>query len=66
MAEIVPLLRPPRRLLMGPGPSMVEPRVYEAMRQPIVSHVDPYFFQVTEDIRRLLAPVLARAIRSPW
>ncbi|MGE5568063.1 MAG: pyridoxal-phosphate-dependent aminotransferase family protein [Rhodospirillales bacterium] len=50
-------LSPPARLLMGPGPSMVEPRVYEAMRLPIVSHVDPYFFEVAEDIRRMLGMV---------
>jgi alanine-glyoxylate transaminase/serine-glyoxylate transaminase/serine-pyruvate transaminase len=30
---------------------MVEPRVYEAMKQPIVGHLDPYFFSVVEDIR---------------
>lgn len=36
---------------------MVEPRVYEAMRLPVVSHVDPYFYQVAEDIRNLLGPV---------
>ncbi len=42
---------------MGPGPVMVEPRVYEAMRQPIVSHVDPFFFTVFEDIRQMLGPV---------
>jgi alanine-glyoxylate transaminase / serine-glyoxylate transaminase / serine-pyruvate transaminase len=39
---------------MGPGPVMVEPRVYQAMSQPIVSHVDAYFFEVAEDIRRML------------
>ncbi len=50
-------LQPPRRLLMGPGPSMVEPRVYQAMALPIVSHVDPYFFEVVDEIRRLLRPV---------
>ena len=54
MPETLPPLSPPKRLLMGPGPTMVEPRVYEAMRQPIVSHVDPYFFQIAEDTRRLL------------
>jgi len=43
--------------LLGPGPSMVEPRVYEALRLPIVSHVDPYFYQVAEDIRIMLGPV---------
>jgi len=30
---------------------MVEPRVYEAMSQPIVGIFDPYFVAVTEDIR---------------
>lgn len=30
---------------------MVEPRVYEAMSQPIVGHLDPFFFSVVEDIR---------------
>ncbi len=47
-------LAPPQRLLMGPGPTSVEPRVYEAMSTPIVSHVDAYFFEVAEDIRELL------------
>ncbi len=46
----MPVINPPKRLLMGPGPSMVEPRVYEAMRTPIVSHVDPYFFEVVEAV----------------
>ncbi|MCW5965300.1 MAG: alanine--glyoxylate aminotransferase family protein [Bryobacterales bacterium] len=47
-------LAPPTRLLMGPGPTMVEQRVYEAMATPIVSHVDAYFFEVAEDIRKML------------
>jgi alanine-glyoxylate transaminase/serine-glyoxylate transaminase/serine-pyruvate transaminase len=42
---------------MGPGPSNVEPRVYEAMRTQIVGHLDPYFFEVAEDIRKLLQTV---------
>jgi len=50
-------LSPPKRLLMGPGPSNVEPRVYEAMRTRIVGHLDPYFFEVAEDIRKLLQSV---------
>lgn len=53
-----PPLNPPRRLLYGPGPTMVEPRVYDAMSKPIVGHLDPYFFTVFEDIRKLLAQVL--------
>ena len=42
---------------MGPGPVMVEPRVYEAMSKPIVGHLDPYFFEVAEDIRKMLGVV---------
>lgn len=47
-------LNPPRRLLFGPGPSPVHPRVYAAMSQPIVGHLDPFFFQVNEEIRHML------------
>ncbi|MCC6293475.1 MAG: alanine--glyoxylate aminotransferase family protein [Bryobacterales bacterium] len=55
MSQTTCTLSPPKRLLMGPGPSMVEPRVYAAMAQPIVGHLDPYFFQISEEIRGLLA-----------
>jgi alanine-glyoxylate transaminase/serine-glyoxylate transaminase/serine-pyruvate transaminase len=34
---------------------MVAPRVYEAMRQPVVGHLDPFFFQVADEVRALLA-----------
>jgi alanine-glyoxylate transaminase / serine-glyoxylate transaminase / serine-pyruvate transaminase len=50
-------LEPPRRYLFGPGPSMVHPRVYEALSKPIVGHLDPYFIQVMEDVQKLLKPV---------
>jgi alanine-glyoxylate transaminase/serine-glyoxylate transaminase/serine-pyruvate transaminase len=33
---------------------MVAPRVYRALSQTIVGHLDPFFFQVTEDVRKLL------------
>lgn len=33
---------------------MVEPRVYLAMAQPVVGHLDPYFFEVLDEVRRLL------------
>ena len=50
----LPALQPPRRYLFGPGPSMVHPRVYEALSKPIVGHLDPYFIQVMGDVQRLL------------
>jgi alanine-glyoxylate transaminase/serine-glyoxylate transaminase/serine-pyruvate transaminase len=33
---------------------MVAPRVYAAMAQPVVGHLDPFFFQVADEVRTLL------------
>jgi alanine-glyoxylate transaminase/serine-glyoxylate transaminase/serine-pyruvate transaminase len=52
--NLFPPLQPPGRHLFGPGPSMVDPRVYEALSKPIVGHLDPYFIQVMGDIQQLL------------
>src|ERR1700681_1401545 len=49
-----PALKPPRRFLFGAGPTMVHPRVYEALSKPIVGHLDPYFIQVMGDVQQLL------------
>jgi len=49
-----PALQPPRRFLFGPGPTMVHPRVYEALSKPIVGHLDAYFIQVMADVQQLL------------
>jgi alanine-glyoxylate transaminase/serine-glyoxylate transaminase/serine-pyruvate transaminase len=49
-----PALKPPCRFLFGPGPTMVHPRVYEALSKPIVGHLDPYFIQVMADVQQLL------------
>ena len=40
-ATDLPSLNPPERLLAGPGPSNVEPRVLAAMQKPMLSHLDP-------------------------
>src|ERR1022692_129844 len=53
----LPALQPPRRYLFGPGPSMVHPRVYEALSKPIVGHLDPYFIQVMSDVQQLLKTI---------
>ena len=47
-------LHPPTRYLFGPGPTMVDPRVYQALSKPIVGHLDPYFIQVMQDVQELL------------
>jgi len=56
-APSVAPLRPPVRYLFGPGPTMVHPRVYEAMAKPIVGHLDPYFIEVMGDVQQLLKMV---------
>lgn len=50
-------VHPPKRLLFGPGPTQVHPRVYEAMAQPVVGHLDPYFFEVAQANQRMLRHV---------
>src|SRR5271169_43683 len=50
-------IHPPKRLLFGPGPSQVHPRVYQAMAQPIVGHLDAYFFEISANIQRMLRTV---------
>ena len=50
-------IHPPQRLLFGPGPSQVHPRVYQAMAQPVVGHLDAYFFEISSNIQRLLRKV---------
>ena len=47
-------LNPPCRILLGPGPSNVHPRVQRAMMAPLVGHLDPYIFTVMDDTIRLL------------
>jgi alanine-glyoxylate transaminase / serine-glyoxylate transaminase / serine-pyruvate transaminase len=47
-------VKAPKRLLFGPGPSPVAPRVYEAMQQNVVGHLDPFFLQTAREVRNLL------------
>ncbi|MFL6414450.1 MAG: pyridoxal-phosphate-dependent aminotransferase family protein [Bryobacteraceae bacterium] len=44
-------LTAPKRLLYGPGPSVVEDRALEAMKQPALGIRDPYFLQVVDEVR---------------
>ena len=50
-------INPPKRFLFGPGPTQVAPRVYEAMSQPVVGYLDPYFFEVADQVRKGLQMV---------
>ena len=45
---------PPQRVLMGPGPSDVSPRVLEAMSRPTLGHLDPVFVSMMDEMKTLL------------
>lgn len=49
---------PPRRILMGPGPSDVSPRVLAALSKPTIGHLDPAFQALMEEIKAALAQVM--------
>jgi alanine-glyoxylate transaminase/serine-glyoxylate transaminase/serine-pyruvate transaminase len=43
-------LSPPERLLCGPGPTNVDPAVLEAMRKPMLGHLDPVLHDILLDV----------------
>lgn len=45
---------PPTRILMGPGPSNVHPRVLAALAAPTIGHLDPEFVGLMDEIKALL------------
>src|SRR5439155_4091411 len=50
-------LNPSPRVLLGPGPSDVHPRVLAAMATPLLGHLDPQFVEImntTQDMLRRL------------
>jgi alanine-glyoxylate transaminase/serine-glyoxylate transaminase/serine-pyruvate transaminase len=47
----------PTRILMGPGPSDVSPRVLAALARPTVGHLDPEYLRVMDDTQHLLRQV---------
>lgn len=42
------------RILLGPGPSMVHPRVLRAMAHPLVGHLDPQFIALMNEVQEML------------
>jgi alanine-glyoxylate transaminase/serine-glyoxylate transaminase/serine-pyruvate transaminase len=54
-------LDPPNRLLLGPGPSPVHPRVMRALAAPVLGHLDPALLTMLEETRGLLRAVFGTA-----
>ncbi len=57
MTEHIGELLPPTRLMLTPGPSCVDPRVYRAMTTPLVGHLDPWFMAMMSDVQVQLRQV---------
>jgi alanine-glyoxylate transaminase/serine-glyoxylate transaminase/serine-pyruvate transaminase len=57
-SAVAPPLNPPIRILMGPGPSDIHPRVLEAMGKGTVGHLDPYYLEIMNDMQRMLQALL--------
>src|SRR5438445_6163527 len=47
-------LNPSPRLLLGPGPSDVHPRVLNAMATPLLGHLDPQFLEIMNETQELM------------
>jgi len=57
MSEHIAELLPPPRLMLTPGPSCVDPRVYRALATPLVGHLDPWFTEWMGEVQALLRRV---------
>lgn len=53
-APAIAPLNPPRRILLGPGPSPVDDRVLRAMSAPLLGHLDPLFVRTMDEVQVLL------------
>jgi alanine-glyoxylate transaminase/serine-glyoxylate transaminase/serine-pyruvate transaminase len=57
MDAVAAELNPPVRLLLGPGPSPVHPRVLQALAASTIGHLDPYYLKLMSDMQQLLRRV---------
>jgi alanine-glyoxylate transaminase/serine-glyoxylate transaminase/serine-pyruvate transaminase len=57
MRDIPPPVTPPQRILLGPGPSDIHPRVLSAMSRPTVGHLDPYYLKIMDELQAMLRAV---------
>ncbi|NLB74372.1 MAG: alanine--glyoxylate aminotransferase family protein, partial [Firmicutes bacterium] len=53
--ERYPEIRTKGRILMGPGPSNVHPRVLHALSAPVIGHLDKEFLEIMNATKDLLA-----------
>lgn len=54
MKSASPPFNPPIRILLGPGPSDIHPRVLQAIGKGTVGHLDPYYLQIMDQVQSML------------
>src|SRR5580704_17372116 len=54
MSQEIGELLVPTRLIMTPGPSSMDSRVYRAMSAPMFGHMDPWFTEMIGEVQTLL------------
>lgn len=57
MTQQIGELNPPNRLMLTPGPSSVDPRVYRALATPVVGHLDPWFKGCMDETQILMRQI---------
>ncbi|MCP5267524.1 MAG: alanine--glyoxylate aminotransferase family protein [Zoogloeaceae bacterium] len=53
-AKRITSFHPPRRTLLGPGPSDMNPRVIATLAQPVIGYLDPAFVTMMEELKELM------------
>jgi alanine-glyoxylate transaminase / serine-glyoxylate transaminase / serine-pyruvate transaminase len=64
MTQQIGEMNPPNRLMLTPGPSSMDPRVYRALATPLVGHVDPWFRGCMDDVQVLLRAIFQTENRT--
>src|SRR3970282_2612001 len=47
-------VRPPERILLGPGPSNMPASVSQALALPVMGHLDPAFLHIMDEVQEML------------
>lgn len=66
MTAIPPAICPPVRILMGPGPSDIHPRVLQAIGLGTVGHLDPYYLKIMDELQAMLRSLLCTQNRMTF
>ncbi|MFO7917323.1 MAG: alanine--glyoxylate aminotransferase family protein [Anaerolineae bacterium] len=57
MTEPFGMLNPSPRLLLGPGPSQISPRVLRACATPLLGYLDPEYVELMDETQQLMREV---------